>query len=94
VKDRYYKYFPLQIGGLTVQNQQFVLMEKEDIEKPSYDYDGILGLGFSSFLVGRESTSDYPYVPMLIIYSPTPVSKNIVDQELVSLNVFSIYYPR
>jgi hypothetical protein len=69
-------------------------MEKEDIEKPSYDYDGILGLGFSGFLVGRENTSAYPYVPMLIIYSPTPFLNNTIDQELVSLNVFSIYYPR
>jgi hypothetical protein len=94
VKDRYYKLFPLQIGGLTVQNQHFVVMEREDIELRSYDFDGILGLGFSGRLVGRQNTSGYPYIPMIIVYRPTTVFKNIVQQELVSLNVFSFYYAR
>ena len=94
MKDRYYTIFPLQIGGLTVQNQHFIVLEEEDSEIRSYVFDGVLGLGFSSFLVGRQNTSDYPYVPMLIIYRPTPVFKNIVMQELVPLNVFSFYYAR
>ena len=47
MKDRYYKLFPLQIGGLTVQNQHFVVMEEEDDEMPSDNFDGILGLGLS-----------------------------------------------
>jgi hypothetical protein len=68
--------------------------EEEDIENPSFVFDGILGLGFSSYMEGRQNTTDYPYVPILIVYHPTPVIKNIVDQELVSLNAFSIYYPR
>ena len=94
MKDIYYKFFHLQIGGLTVQNQQFVVMEEEDIELRSYDFDGIVGLGFSSFLVGRQNISGYPYVPMITIYRPTPLFKNIAKQELVSRNVFSFYYAR
>ena len=94
MKDRYYKLFPLQIGGLTVQNQHFVVMEEEDDEMPSNNSDGILGLGLSDYLVGQQNTSGYPFVPMLAIYSPTPLFKNIVDQGLVSHNVFSIYYGR
>jgi hypothetical protein len=69
-------------------------MEEEDIDLQTYNFDGILGLGFSGYLVGRQNTSDHPYVPMRIIYRPTPIFKNIVDQELVSLNVFSFYYAR
>jgi hypothetical protein len=69
-------------------------MEREDIELRSDDFDGILGLGFSGYLEGRQNTSDYPYVPMLVVYRPTPIFENIVDQELVSLNVFSLYYAR
>jgi hypothetical protein len=94
VKDRYYKLFLLQIGGLTVQNQQFVLLEEENDELRSDEFDGMLGLGFSGHLVGRQNNSDYPYVPVVVFYSPKPIFKNIVDQELVSLNVFSFYYPR
>jgi hypothetical protein len=67
--------------------------EEEDIELQNDDVDGVLGLGVSSFLLGRQNTSDYPYVPMRIVYSPTPVFKNTVMQELVSLNVFSLYVP-
>ena len=77
-----------------MQNQHFVVMEEEDSDLRSDDFDGVLGMGFSSLLVGRQNTSDYPYVPMLIVYRPTPVFKNIVEQELVSLNVFSFYYER
>ena len=77
-----------------VQNQHFVVMEKEDVELRFYNLDGVLGLGFSGYLLGRQNTSDYPYVPMRIIYGPTPIFKNIVKQELVSRNVFSFYYPR
>ena len=77
-----------------VQNQHFVVMEEEDINLRSDDTDGILGLGFSGFLVGRQYISDYPYVPMDTVYRPTPVFINIVEQELVSLNVFSFYYAR
>jgi hypothetical protein len=69
-------------------------MEEKDIYLRSYHFDGILGLGLSGYLVGRQNTSDYPCVPMVSYYRPTPVFKNIVDQELVSLNVFSFYYPR
>jgi hypothetical protein len=69
-------------------------MEEMDIELRSNDFDGILGLGLASQLLGRHNTSDYPYVPMDSVYRPTPVFKNIVEQELVSLNVFSIYYAR
>jgi hypothetical protein len=69
-------------------------MEEEDSRIRSNDADGILGLGFSSFLLGQQNTSDYPYVPMLIVYRPTPVFNNIVKQELVSLGVFSFYYAR
>jgi len=94
VNDRYYKYFPLQIGGLTVQNQDFVVMEEEDSSLWSNNADGILGLGFPSNLVGRKYISDRPYVPMLTFYRPTPLFKNIVNQELVSRNVFSFYFPR
>ena len=94
MKEKYYKLFPFQIGGLTVQNQHFVVMEKEDVELRFYNLDGVLGLGFSGYLLGRQNTSDYPYVPMRIIYGPTPIFKNIVKQELVSRNVFSFYYPR
>ena len=94
MKDRYYKFFPLQIGGLTVQNQHFVVMEEEDVELQSENFDGILGLGLSGYLEGRQNTSGYPFVPMLAIYRPTPLFKNTVDQGLVSQNVFSIYYGR
>jgi hypothetical protein len=69
-------------------------MEEEDIELRSDGSDGILGMGFSGYLEGRQDISDYPYVPMLITYRPTPVFKNAVNQELVSLNVFSFYYAR
>jgi hypothetical protein len=69
-------------------------MEEEDINLRSGNFDGILGLGFSGQLVGRPNASEYPSVPMLIIYRPTPLFKNIVQQELVSLNVFSFYYAR
>jgi len=77
-----------------VQNQHFVVMEEEDINLRSDDVDGILGLGLSGYLVGRQNISDYPYVPMDSFYRPTPIFKNIVEQELVSLNVFSFYYGR
>jgi hypothetical protein len=69
-------------------------MEEEDKEIRSDDFDGILGLGFSSLLVGRQNISDYPYVPMIALYRPTPLFRNIVEQELVSQNVFSFYYAR
>jgi hypothetical protein len=69
-------------------------MEEEDINLRSANFDGILGLGFSGQLLGRQDTTDYPYVPMHILYRPTPIFKNIVEQELVSLNVFSFYYAR
>ena len=91
---RHYKLFPFQIGGLTVQNQHFVVMEEEDINLRSSVFEGIVGLGFSGYLVGRQNTSDYPCVPMRTFYRPTPIFKNIVNQELVSLNVFSFYYAR
>jgi len=77
-----------------VQNQHFVVMEEEDVELQSDITDGVLGLGFSGYLVGHEINSDYPYVPMLTLYRPTPIFKNIVEQELVSRNVFSFYYAR
>ena len=77
-----------------MQNQRFVVMEEEDFNLRSANFDGILGLGFSGYLVGRQNISDFPYVPMRIVYRPTPIFKNIVDQELVSLNVFSFYYAR
>jgi len=77
-----------------VQNQHFVIMEYEDSSIPNDVADGILGLGFSSLLFGREYISDYPNVPMFTAYSPTPVFNNIVKQGLVSLNVFSFYYAR
>jgi hypothetical protein len=69
-------------------------MEGEDIELQTDDSDGVLGLGLSGHLDGRRNTSDYPYVPMETIYRPTPIFKNILKQELVSLNVFSFYYAR
>jgi len=69
-------------------------MEEEDVEMPSNNSDGILGLGLASYLAGRQNTSGYPFVPMLAIYSPTPLFINIVQQGLVSQNVFSIYYGR
>ena len=77
-----------------MQNQHFVVMEEEDIELQSDDFDGVLGLGFTGYLAGRQNISDHPYVPMLTFYRPTPIFKNIVDQELVSMNVFSFYYAR
>jgi len=94
MKDRYYKFFPLQIGGLTVKNQHFVVMEEEDVELQSNNSDGILGLGLSGYLLGRQNTSDYPFVSMLAVYKPTPLFKNIVEQGLLSRNIFSIYYGR
>jgi hypothetical protein len=84
----------ITIGGLTVQNQHIVVMEEEDAILGGSEVDGFLGLGFSSYLLGRQNISDYPYVPMLTLYRPTPVFINIVKQELVSLNVFSFYYSR
>jgi hypothetical protein len=66
----------------------------EEIEIKTKDVDGVLGLAISDIFVGRQNTSDYPYVPMSIIYRPQSVLKNIVKQELFSLNVFSIRYPR
>ena len=77
-----------------MQNQHFVVMVEEDIELQSDDFDGVLGLGFSGYLEGLQNISDYPHVPMLTFYRPTPIFKNIVDQELVSMNVFSFYYAR
>jgi len=77
-----------------VQNQHFVVMEEEDINLRSDVADGVLGLGISGYLVGRQNISDYPYVPMDTVYLPTTIFKNIVEQELVSLNVFSFYYAR
>ena len=77
-----------------MQNQHFVVMEEEDMNLRSDDADGVLGLGFSGYLEGRQNISDYPYVPMYSFYRPTPIFKNIVEQELVSLNVFSFYYAR
>jgi len=77
-----------------VQNQHFVIMEYEDPTLGANDADGILGLGFSSYLFGRQNIPEYPYVPMLTVYRPTPVFNNIVKQGLVSLNVFSFYYAR
>jgi len=77
-----------------VQNQDFVVMEEEDVALRSHNFDGVLGLGFSGYLVGQQISSDYHYVPMLTLYRPTPIFKNIVEQELVSRNVFSFYYPR
>jgi len=94
MKHRYYKLFPLQIGGLTVQNQHFVVVEEEDVEKPSDNSDGVLGLGLASFLEVRQNSSGYPFVPMLAIYRPTPLVINIVQQGLLSQNFFSIYYGR
>ena len=94
MKDRYYKLFPLQIAGLTVQNQHFVVMEEEDVEKPTDNSDGVLGLGLESFLDVRQNISGYPFVPMRAIYIPTPPVINIVQQGLLSKNVFSIYYGR
>jgi hypothetical protein len=69
-------------------------MEEEDINLQSDDFDGVLGLEFSGYLVGQQNNSDYPYVPMRTFYRPTPLFKNIVEQELVSRNVFSVYYAR
>jgi hypothetical protein len=69
-------------------------MVEEDIELQSDGSDGVLGLGLSGHLDGRQNTSDYPYVPMQIFYRPTPLFKNIVEQELVPQNVFSFYYAR
>jgi hypothetical protein len=94
MKHRYYKLFPLQIGGLTVQNQHFVVVEEEDVEKPSDNSDGVLGLGLASFLEVRQNSSGYPFVPMVAIYRPTSLFKNTVVQGIVSQNVCSIYYGR
>jgi len=77
-----------------VQNQHFLIMEEEDFTLRTDSSDGILGLGVSGYLVGRQNISDYPNVPMLVTYRPTPIFKNIVDQGLVSRKVFSFYYAR
>ena len=77
-----------------MQNQHFLIMEEEDFNLRTYNFDGILGLGISAKLVGRQNISDYPNVPMRVIYRPTPIFKNILEQELVSRKVFSFYYAR
>ena len=77
-----------------MQNQHFVVMEEEDVELRSYNFDGILGLGLESQLLGRQNTSDYPYVPMYSVYRPTTLFTNIVKQELIPQNIFSFYYAR
>jgi len=77
-----------------VQNQELVIMEYEDPKLRTNLVDGILGLGFSSYLLGRQNITDSPYVPKLTVYRPTPLFNNIVKQGLVSLNVFSFYYAR
>ena len=76
-----------------MQNQNFVVME-EDFTLRTDNSDGILGLGVSGYLVGRQNNSHYPYFPMRVIYRPTPIFKNIVEQGLVSRKVFSFYYAR
>ena len=77
-----------------MQNQELVIMEYEDPKLRTNLVDGILGLGFSSYLLGRQNITDSPYVPKLTVYRPTPLFNNIVKQGLVSLNVFSFYYAR
>jgi hypothetical protein len=69
-------------------------MEEEDVELQSYNFDGILGLGFASQVLGQQNISDYPFVPMYSVYRPTTVFKNIVKQELLPQNIFSFYYAR
>ena len=77
-----------------MRNQHFVVLEEEDINLRSYKFDGILGLGLRSYLAKQQNTTDYPYVPMLIYYTPKTVFENMIMQELISVNIFSFYFAK
>jgi hypothetical protein len=69
-------------------------METEDEILRSEECDGILGMGLENHLWGSQTTAEYPYVPTLLVYRPTPVFQNMIEHELVSLSVFSFYFTR
>ncbi|XP_062854426.1 pepsin A-like [Trichomycterus rosablanca] len=68
-------YDTVQVGGITVQNQVFGLSETEAPFMAYMQSDGILGLAYSSI------SSD----------GATPVFDNMMSQNLVSQDIFSVY---
>lgn len=64
-----------KVGGLTVRNQIFGMSK---VETPSLGYlvsDGVLGLG----------------LPGLAAPGATPIFDNMMNQGLVSMDLFSVY---
>lgn len=68
----------MQVGGITVANQVFGISESEAAFMAHMAADGILGLAFQSI------ASD----------NVVPVFDNMVNQGLVSQQIFSVYLSR
>jgi hypothetical protein len=93
VDNNYCLWFP-QLGGLTVYNQHFVVMETEDQILQSYSSDGLLGMGLKENFGGLLTTTSYPHVPVYIIYQPVSVFQNMLQQRIVSSAIFSFYFTK
>jgi len=87
------KWFP-QLGGLTVHNQHFIVMEREDKTLQSLPFDGFLGMGLKENSNGHLTRAHDPHVLEYITYQPETVIENMVQQGLLSFSVFSFYFTR
>ena len=71
-------YFGFQVGGISVAQQVFAISQLESPFMANMEADGILGLAFQSIAVDNV----------------VPVFDNMIKQNLVSQQLFSVYLSR
>jgi hypothetical protein len=76
-----------QVAGLTVQNQEFVVLEHEDEFLQSADFDGIMGMSYKFISESYNIIDSFGNVAK---HQTTPLFQNLVRQHGIN-NTFSLY---
>lgn len=88
----------ITIAGMKVRDQEFMVINNEDNTLMTAEFDGILGLGFTSLAIGYTEyqiaviNGNSFYVP--VQHNPVSVFENIIQQYKYSIprKVFSFYF--